>query len=287
VLALVALSLPLTLTACDSADDDSASGDIAALVGMWAFDDDDEDGYYVEFTRDARVKGWVRYQGPHGCFGRDGEEESRIEALGNNRYAITWTNSDGTVERSEATITVSGNRMTVVGQDGGETYTSTLTRWTATPNVCAFTLGGSYLLTRVNGSALPYSYSATGSTGQTHTFRVDQGYAWISSGSGIGLSVDQRLPNGGFVYSGWREVYGTTAITSAAGAFEITPSSQLPAGISATGSPTGDNVRVMLRHPEMGPNPLELTFVRDTSNRDAPAASGRLFGRPTAAAPAP
>jgi hypothetical protein len=265
--AFLMLLLPaFALTGCDSADDEGVDngGFPSSLTGLWGSDDDP--GEYVEIAADGRIAGFpIRYMGPFACFEDvEDDEEIRIEPLGGDRYAIVERNSDGSTDRDEVTITVDGNRMTIVDEDDGDVYTETYSRWTQDVNACAFNLRDDYELESIDGEALPYSYTATGSTGQTHQFVVSQGEAYLDSDySDVRASVIQTFPNGSS--AGGYGVSGTISITSSAGAFQILPdeytSTNYP-GASATGRPTSTGIRVTLRHPELGPEPLELTYRR-------------------------
>ncbi|MEP0545453.1 MAG: hypothetical protein ABJF88_00825 [Rhodothermales bacterium] len=266
--AFLTLLLPaFALTGCDSdsADEGGDNGGFpSSLTGLWGSDEDL--GTYVEIAADGRIVGFpIRYMGPFACFEDvEDDEEIRIEPLGGDRYAIVERNSDGSIDRDEVTITVDGNRMTIVDEDDGDVYTETYTRWTQDVNACAFNLRDDYELESIDGEALPYSYTATGSTGQTHQFVVSQGEAYLDSDySDVRASVIQTFPNGSS--AGGYGVSGTISITSSAGAFQILPdeytSTNYP-GASATGRPTAMGVAVTLRHPELGPEPLELTYRR-------------------------
>ena len=275
--ALAALLLVPALAGCDAADD-AADPTVfpSDLVGLWSFDEDP--GEYFEITSEGRIGDFFsRYSGPFACFeGFDDDDDIRIEPLGDDRFAIIEREFDGTDDRVEVTITVEGNRMTIAGEDEGETFTETYTRWTQDVNACAFNLQGEYELESVNGEAFPYTYTAPGSTGQTHQFEVRDGEAsWYDTRSDVRVTVFQTYPNGSS--AGGYGMRGTTSITSSAGAFEILPDEDTNPNYpdaSATGVPTATGVRVMLRHPELGPEPLELAYRRVEG--DDFAASRRL-----------
>ncbi len=103
----LALTLPLTFTACDSGDD-SDSGDLA---GTWFSDAGSAFGFeaYIRITSDGDDYDVESrdYNLNEECF--FDTESGRLEALGGDRYRLVG----GDLADDEATITRSSNRLTI------------------------------------------------------------------------------------------------------------------------------------------------------------------------------
>ena len=121
--------IALGLTACDSSDDEDDGGN-PAIVGNWIEDIEDDSDYddYLLITASGsefRI-GFAEHDRGAECFWVENEGD-RIVPLGGNRYRFVDDDRENP-DDEEFTMTVSGNTLTISGEDDDEEFTSTWER---------------------------------------------------------------------------------------------------------------------------------------------------------------